>query len=84
MADKVDQIMEYMLDEFNFYKKEELFSKKEIKGIVTQRRTHEYQLFRKDAAVSYFIDAINYEKQLSKNKTIRKLKYKGMKKKFDF
>jgi hypothetical protein len=35
MADKVDQIMEYMLDEFNFYKKEELFSKKEIKGIVT-------------------------------------------------
>jgi len=42
MADKVDQIMEHMLEEFNFYKREELFSRKEIKGIVKSRRGQEY------------------------------------------
>jgi hypothetical protein len=31
MADKVDNIMEHMLEEFNFYTREELFSKREIK-----------------------------------------------------
>ena len=31
MADKVDNIMERMLEEFNFYQREELFSKREIK-----------------------------------------------------
>jgi hypothetical protein len=34
--------MEYMLDEFNFYKKEKLFSLKEIRKIVKTRRSHEY------------------------------------------
>lgn len=41
-------------------------------------------MHRKDAEVAYFIEAINYEKELSQLKTIRKLKYKGQKKKFDF
>lgn len=41
-------------------------------------------MFRKDAELSYFIDAINFEKELSKTKSIRKLKYKGQKRKFDF
>ena len=58
MADKVDQIMEYMLDEFNFYQKEKLFSINEIRKIVKIRRSHEYQMFRKDAQLIYFIDAI--------------------------
>jgi hypothetical protein len=62
MADKVDQTMEYMVDEFNFYKKAHLFSKNEIQLIAKTRRSHEYQLFRKDAIVPFFIDAINYER----------------------
>ena len=66
-----------MLEEFNFYQREELFSKREIKEIVKKRRSSEYSMHRKDAEVSYFIDAINFEKELSKTKTIRKLKYKG-------
>ena len=49
MADKVDNIMEHMLSEFTFYQREELFSNKEIKTIVKLRRSHEYQLYRKDA-----------------------------------
>jgi len=64
MADRVDNIMEHMLEEFNFYQIEELFSKKEIKNIVRIRRSHEYQMHRKDAEVPFFIDAINYEKKL--------------------
>lgn len=42
MADKVDQTMEYMVDEFNFYKKAHLFSKNEIQKIAKTRRSHEY------------------------------------------
>ena len=34
MADKVENILERMTDELNYYIKEELFSKKEIKRIV--------------------------------------------------
>jgi hypothetical protein len=64
MADRVDNIMEHMLEEFNFYQIEELFSKGEIKNIVRIRRSNEYQMHRKDAEVSYFIDAINYERKL--------------------
>jgi len=37
MADKVDAVMEYMLDEFKFYKQQELFSKHEISRIVKMR-----------------------------------------------
>ena len=84
MADRVDNIMEHMLEEFNFYQIEELFSKGEIKNIVRNRRSQEYQMHRKDADVSYFLDAINYEKKLQKTKVHRKQKFKGQKKKFDF
>ena len=38
MADKVENIMEKMVDELNYYKNEELFSRGEIKKIVKQRR----------------------------------------------
>lgn len=72
MADKVDQIMEYTLDELNFYKKEELFSKRECQQIVKNRRSFEYEMFRKDAQVTFFIDAINFEKQLWTKKNLRK------------
>ena len=41
-------------------------------------------MHRKDAEVDYFIEAINYEQSLNKSKHLRKLKYKGQKKKFDF
>ena len=64
MADKVDQIMEYMLDELDFYSKEKLFSKSKIHDIVKARRNFEYEMFRKDAQVTFFIDAINFEKHL--------------------
>jgi hypothetical protein len=77
MADRVDNIMEHMMEEFNFYQIEELFSKGEIKNIVRLRRASEYQMHRKDADVSYFLDAITYEKKLQKTKVNRKQKFKG-------
>lgn len=58
MADKVDNIMEHMLQEFQYYKQHQIFSFKEIKSIVKTRRSQEYQMFRKDASVEFFIDAI--------------------------
>ena len=42
MADKVENIMERMVDELQYYQKEELFSKREIKKLVKERRNHEY------------------------------------------
>ena len=72
MADRVDNIMEHMLEEFNFYQIEELFSKGEIKNIVKSRRSQEYQMHRKDADASYFLDAIHYEKKLQRTKVNRK------------
>ena len=44
MADKVEAILEKMTDELQFYLKEELFSKREVKKIVKERRNHEYRL----------------------------------------
>jgi hypothetical protein len=42
MADKVENIMEKMMDELTYYQTEEIFSKREIKKIVKQRRNQEY------------------------------------------
>ena len=84
MADKVDNVLEHMLQEFNFYQTEDLFSNREIKNILKSRRAQEYQMHRKDAQVEFFIDAINYEQQLWTKKNQRKQKFKGLKKKFDF
>ena len=84
MADKVDNILEHMLQEFQYYQTNELFRYKEIKEIVKKRRAQEYQMFRKDAEVSFFIDAINYEKGLWTKKNIRKSTIKNKPKKFDF
>jgi hypothetical protein len=53
-----------MTPELNFYSREQLFSHNEIRQMVKQRRHHEYQMQRKDAEVSFFIQAIEYEKQL--------------------
>ena len=74
MADKVEQLMEKMVDELLYYKQEEIFSTKEVRKLVTTRRSHEYQLQRKDADVSFFLDAINYEKKIERVKTTRKKK----------
>lgn len=75
MADKVDAIMEKMLDEFNFYQEEELFSRKEIRNIVNQRREQEYCMQRKDATVPHFLEAIKYENGLWSKKKFRKQKH---------
>ena len=48
------------------------------------RRSHEYQLYRKDAQVEFFIEAINYEKNLWSKKNIRKANKAVKSKKFDF
>ena len=58
MADKVDNILEKMTDELLWYSEESIFSKEQVKKIVKARRDQEYQLQRKDAQVSYFLDAI--------------------------
>lgn len=84
MADKVDNIMEHMLQEFQYYQQEEIFSYREIKSIVKNRRAHEYQMFRKDAAVEYFLDAVNFEKGLWTKKNFRKATMQNKPHKFDF
>ena len=42
MGDKVEQLMEKMIDELLYYKEEEIFSSKEVRKMVTSRRNHEY------------------------------------------
>jgi hypothetical protein len=42
MADKVEQLMEKMVDELLYYKQEEIFSSKEVRKLVSTRRNHEY------------------------------------------
>ena len=64
MADKVDNHLEKMVDELTFYKEEALFSGKEINSIVKTRKSAEYSMMRKDADVSFFLDAIKYERKL--------------------
>lgn len=49
MADRVEQLMEKMVDELAFYQKEGYFNKRELKDIVKKRRDFEYNLQRKDA-----------------------------------
>ena len=44
MADKVENVLEKMTDEFQYYLKEELFTKREIRKMVKSRRNNEYKL----------------------------------------
>ena len=72
MADKVETIMEKMVDEFKHYQELELFSKKEIRQLVRRRRQHEYTLQAKTSELLQFIDAIKFEKQLERLRAKRK------------
>ena len=76
MGDKVDNILEKMTDELLWYSEESIFTKKQVKHIVKMRRDSEYQMQRKDAQISYFLDAIKYEQNLErvKNKKKKQLK----------
>jgi hypothetical protein len=58
MGDKVDLILEKMSDELQYYLQQELFSKREVKKIVKERRSAEYKMQRKDATLLFFIDSI--------------------------
>ena len=69
MADKVENILEKMTDELQYYIKEEIFSKKEVKKIVKERRNSEYKLQRKDANLIFFLDSIKFEIKLEKSKS---------------
>jgi hypothetical protein len=71
MADKVESLLEKMIDEFTYYKDESLFTGKEITSIVKKRKTDEYNMQRKDADVGMFLDSIKYEQQLEKIKLKR-------------
>lgn len=71
MADKVEAVMEKMTDELHYYIREELFSKREVKKIVKERRNSEYKLQRKDANLLFFIDSISFEKKLEKLRSKR-------------
>jgi len=62
MADKVEAVLERMTDELQYYVKEGLFSKKEVKKIVKERRNSEYKLQRKDATLLFFLDSIKFER----------------------
>ncbi len=81
MADKVENILEKMTDELQYYIKEELFSKREVKKIVKERRSQEYKLQRKDATLLFFIDSIKFESKLDKLRHKRK-NHKGLNGKF--
>jgi U3 small nucleolar RNA-associated protein 6 len=70
----VENIIEKMLDEFSYYEKEELFTRKEIKKIVKQRRESEYQMYRKDCGVEHFLKSIKFEQDLETIKKKRKKK----------
>ena len=72
MGDKVDLILEKMTDELQYYVNSELFSKKEIKKIVKERRNSEYKMQRKDATLLYFVDSIQFEKKLDRLREKRK------------
>ena len=74
MADRIENIMEKMVDEFQFYLKEKLMSKKEIKSLIKKRRSFEYDLHRKDSTLSHFISAIKFEKELDRLRLKRKKK----------
>ncbi len=62
MADKVEAVLERMTDELQHYLREGLFSKREVKKIVKERRNAEYKLQRKDANLLFFLDSIKFEK----------------------
>ena len=66
MADKVENILERMTDELSYYISEDLFSKREVKKIVKERRNSEYKMQRKDANLLFFLDSIKFEKKLEK------------------
>ena len=66
MADKVETVLEKMTDELQYYLRENLFSKKEVKKIVKERRNAEYKMQRKDASVMFFLESIKFERQLDK------------------
>lgn len=74
MADKVENVMEKMVDELQYYLSEDLFSKREVKKIVKERRQWEYQLNRKDASLLFFMNSIKFEKQLDRLRLKRKSK----------
>ena len=77
MADKVDAVMEKMTDELHYYLQQDLFSKREVKKIVKERRNHEYRMQRKDASLLFFTDSIQFEKRLDKLRLKRKKKRIG-------
>jgi len=79
MADKVEAVMEKMTDELQYYIQQELFSKREVKKIVKERRNHEYRMQRKDASLLFFTDSILFEKKLDKLRLKRKRKHMGEK-----
>jgi len=79
MADRVQQVLEKTVDELQFYIQEDLFSKRQVKKIVKQRREMEYQMMRKDAEVRHFLEAINYEKALEKKRSEKKTKLQKQK-----
>ena len=66
MADKVETVLEKMTDELQYYLRENLFSKKEVKKIVKERRNSEYKMQRKDASVMFFLESIKFERQLDR------------------
>eukprot|EP00347_Sterkiella_histriomuscorum_P012065 403370024 len=72
MGDKVDLILEKMTDELQYYLQQELFSKKEVKKIVKERRNQEYKMQRKDATLLFFLDSLQFEKKLDKLRHKRK------------
>ena len=72
MADKVETVLEKMTDELQYYVAQELFSKREVKKLVKERRNAEYRMQRKDATLLFFMDSINFEKRLDKLRMKRK------------
>ena len=71
MSDRVESTLEKMVDEFAYYRDESLFSQKEITQIVKQRKLNEFAMCRKDADISFFLDAVKYEIELEKTKAKR-------------
>eukprot|EP00898_Chlorokybus_atmophyticus_P002219 jgi/Chlat1/2999/Chrsp2S04709 len=72
MADTVQLMLEEMVPELEDLEKRGLFTRKELKEIIHQRRDHEYHLKRRAALRKDFVRYIDYEIKLNQLRLLRK------------
>lgn len=64
MADKVKSVIEAMVWDLRALEKKEIFTKDEVKDILSKREDFEYRLSKNSSSDVDFLTAIQYELQL--------------------